>query len=98
MDRFKETEVKQTIRRLLRDGAVSLKRPSLTYLGLPAERALDILALNGLLRNVICIDKKQSVLEETRRSIASMRLKERRFIVEDLWEYLRTDYPSESLV
>lgn len=98
MDKFQESEAKQTIRFLIKDATRSLKRPGLTYLGLPAERALDILALNGLLRNAICIDKSKVVLEEARRSIASMRLKERRFIVKDLWEYLRDDYPSEALV
>jgi hypothetical protein len=98
MDKFQESEAKQTIRLLIKDAAQSLHRLGLTYLGLPAERALDILALNGLLRNVICVDKSKTVLDETRRSIASMRLKERQFVAKDLWEYLRDDYPSEPLV
>lgn len=98
MDKFQESEAKETIRLLIKDAAHSLHRPGLTYLGLPGERALDVLALNGLLRNAICIDKSSTVLDETRRSIASMRLANRQFIAKDLWEYLRTDYPGETLV
>lgn len=98
MAKFQESEVKQTIRLLLKSACEHLHRPGLTYLGLPAERALDIKTLGGLLKNAICVDEKEAVLNEARRSIAGMRLKERKFVVAELWEYLRDVYPGEPLV
>jgi hypothetical protein len=64
---------------------------------MPAEDARDILTLKALLHNVICIADRAATLDEARRSIACIRLKERRFVVADVWEYLRTEYPNESL-
>lgn len=66
-----------------------LGRGALTYLGLPAEAALDIKVLEPLLANVICLADKTRTLEETRRSIAPCTFKIRRFLVKDMWEYLR---------
>jgi len=97
MAKFQESEVKKTIRLLIKNACEFLQRQELTYLGLPAENATDIKVLNGLLKNVICIDEKKATLEETRRSIAGMRLKERKFIVANMWEYLRDLYQNESL-
>lgn len=97
MAKFQESEVKKTIRLLIKNACEVLQRQELTYLGLPAENATDIKVLGNLLKNVICIDDQKTTLEETRRSIAGMRLKERRFIVANMWEYLRDCYQSESL-
>ena len=43
MDTFEETYAKDAVRSLLLDGAETLNRSGLTYLGLPAGRALDII-------------------------------------------------------
>src|SRR5579871_6058384 len=98
MAKHKETPAKQTIRLLLRDACERLQRGGLTYLGLPAEEALDLKALDNLITNAICIAEKQATLEETRRSIAGLPLKERKFVCADMWQYLRTTYPTEPLV
>lgn len=95
---FKESEVKKTIRLLLRDAAALLQRPEITYLGMPAERALDVLALKDFLKNTICIAEKQTILDEALLSTASLSLKERRFEIGDVWDYLRDRYPKEPLV
>jgi hypothetical protein len=98
MTKFQESHAKQTIRLILKRACQLLQRPGLTYLGLPAERALDIISLDGLIDNVICIDDKESVLEETRRSIAALRLKKRLFFRMDMWDYLQKKYAAEQLV
>lgn len=93
-----ESEAKGAVRYLLRDACEQLQRGRLTYLGLPAEEALDIKLLSPLLENVICIADKKATLEETKRSIASLPLKHRRFECIDMWKYLIERYPSESLL
>lgn len=98
MAKFQESDAKQTIRLILKRACQLLQRPGLTYLGLPAERALDIISLDGLIDNVICIDDKEAVLEETRHSIAGMRLKKRLFVSTDMWNYLQKTYPAEQLI
>lgn len=94
----KESPAKQATRYLLKDACEHLQRGKLTYLGLPSDEAVDIKLLAPLLENVVCIDVKQAILSETRRNIAHLPLKERRFVVADMWDYLRTSYPSETLV
>jgi len=98
MAKFQESEAKQTIRLLIRGACEHLGRLELTYLGLPAESALDVKTLGGLLKNVICVDAKSAVLNETRRSLAGMRLDGRKFEVAEMWSYLRDTYPPEPLV
>jgi hypothetical protein len=98
MARYQDSPAKQTIRFLLRDACECLQRGSLTYLGLPAEDALDIKVLGPILENVICVDEKDKVLDETRRSIASLPLHVRRFEQAKMWQYLRDRYPAEPLV
>jgi hypothetical protein len=98
MPKHQESAAKQATRHLLLQAAKHLNRPELTYMGMPAETALDILTLRTLLRNVICIADRQAVLDETRRTIASLSLKERKFICADVWEYLKKEYPSEQLI
>lgn len=98
MAKFQESEAKQAIRHLIRGACEHLHRPGLTYLGLPAESALDIKELGNLLRNVICIDEREAVLNEARRSIAGMRLNVRKFEVAEMWHYLRDQYRRELLV
>lgn len=92
-----ESAAKQATRDLILDACKHLQRAPLTYLGMPAEQAKDIITLRSLLQNVICIAEQSRILEEARRSIAGIRLKERRFKVADVWEYLRTEYPHEPL-
>lgn len=79
MAKHQESAAKQTIRLLLLDAAERLQRRKLTYLGLPAEEALDIKALSPVLENVICVADKKATLEETKRSIAPIPLRVRRF-------------------
>jgi hypothetical protein len=67
-------------------------------LGLPAEKALDIRVLHPVLENAICVADKRSTLDETRRNIAMLRLKQRKFECTDMWNYLIEKYPSEPLV
>jgi hypothetical protein len=98
MGKHQESAAKQATRDLIFDACKHLQRSPLTFLGMPAELALDILTLRSLLNNVICVAENNSTLEETRRSIAALPLKERRFIVSDIWEYLRTQYPTEPLL
>jgi len=98
MDTFEESYAKDAIRSLLLDGTEALNRSGLTYLGLPGGRALDIIKLDGILKNVICVDDKESVLDEARRAISNLRLKQRKFVPARLWEYLRDQYPREELV
>src|SRR5437016_5858914 len=95
---FKETAAKQAIRRLILEASTRLQRQGLTYLGMPAETALDILVLRKTLKNVICIAAKDSTLDETRRSVATLPLKHTRFLAVDMWDYLATEYPREELV
>jgi hypothetical protein len=97
MARHQETPAKQTIRLLLKDACDRLQRGGLTYLGLPAEGALDIKILGPVLENAICVDEREKVLEETRRSIASLPLRIRRFERGKMWQYLRDRYPAEPL-
>ena len=87
MDTFEESYAKDAIRSLLLDGTEALNRSGLTYLGLPGGRALDIIKLDGILKNVICVDDKESVLDEARRAISNLRLKQRKFVPARLWEY-----------
>ena len=98
MARHQESAAKQATRLLILDGCRTLQRGSLTYLGLPAEEALDIKVLAPLLENVICVADRARVLEEARRSIATLPLRGRRFVQADMWEYLRDEYPREPLV
>jgi hypothetical protein len=98
MDKFQESAAKDTVRQLLKDGCEHLQRGKLTYLGLPAEKALDIKVLHPLLENVICVADKRSTLDETRRSIAMLPLKEKRFECTDMWNYLIEKYPAEPLL
>jgi len=98
MARFQESAAKQAIRRLILEAATRLQRQGLTYLGMPAEEALDILILKNLLKNAICVAMKETTLEETRRSIATLPLKQRRFVVMDMWDYLLKEYSREELV
>jgi hypothetical protein len=95
---FQESEAKKTIRLLIKDAAGAMQRAGLTYMGMPAEQALDILTLGSLLKNAICIDVDKDVLKETRLSIAILPLKEVRWEITTCWDYLRETYPSEPLV
>lgn len=98
MAKHQESDAKGAIRRLLLDACGQLQRGRLTYLGLPAEEALDIKALSPLLENAICIADKKATLEETKRSIAAIPLKQKRFVCVDMWKYLSDQYPTEPLV
>lgn len=98
MANYQESPAKQTTRKLLLEAAKHLHRTPLTYLGMPAEDARDIQVLRPLLQNAICIADKPQILEETRRNIAALPLQKRRFVVSDVWEYLRTEYIVEELV
>jgi hypothetical protein len=99
MAKFKETSAKQAVRALLVDASQRLSRKHLTYLGLPAEDAVDIRLLAPLLENVICVDLKARVLDEARRAIAHIAsLRVRQFRCTDVWAYLRDEYPKEPLV
>src|SRR2546428_13760544 len=98
MAKFKESAAKQAIRNLLYDACERLQRSPLVYLGMPAEDAADVKTLGPLLRDVICLDARSAVLEETKRSIATMPLKTRRFVTAELWTYLRDQYPSEQML
>lgn len=95
MPLHKESEAKKTVRLLLRDACEALQRGKLTYLGLPSDSALDLHVLSSVLENVICVDIRKATLDETRRSIAHLSIKQRKFIVGDIWEYLRDGYPSD---
>lgn len=92
-----ESEAKQSVRLLLLDACRQLQRGKLTYLGLPAEEALDIKVLSPVLENAICVAQDDATLQETRRSIASVALRIRRFRAIDMWKYLRQEYPAEPL-
>src|SRR6266566_6358015 len=94
---YQESQAKQAVRLLLLDACRHLQRGKLTYLGLPAEEALDIRALEPVLENAICVDERKAVLDEGRLSIASIPLRARRFVLSRMWQYLRDRYPSEDL-
>src|SRR5688572_25213825 len=98
MDTFQESAEKKSIRGMLRDAAGLLGRTKLTYLGLPGHRGLDILELRGILENAICVDRDSKVLDECSSSIAGVPLKQKRFVPEDMWDYLGSGYPAEPLV
>src|SRR5262245_28306550 len=98
MAKHQESAAKQTIRLLLKDACQRLQRKGLTYLGLPAEEALDIKVLSPMLENAICVADRESTLQETRRSIGGIPLKQKKLICSDMWEYLHTSYPQEPLV
>jgi len=98
MDKHQESAAKDTVRHLLKDASEQLQRNKLTYLGLPAEKALDIKVLHPVLENAICVADKRQTLDETRRSIAMLRLKQRKFECTDMWNYLIESYPSEPLL
>lgn len=98
MDKFQDSAPKDAVRLLLKDASEQLQRGKLTYLGLPAEKALDIKVLHPVLENAICVADKRSTLDETRRNIAMIRLKQRKFECTDMWNYLIKKYPSEPLV
>ena len=93
-----ESDAKQASRELILQACVSLQRKNLTYLGMPAEAALDIKTLKPVLQNVICVAENAAILAETKRSIAGLRLSQKRFRALDVWAYLRDEYPSEPLV
>ena len=93
-----ESDAKQASRELIMQACVSLQRSNLTYLGMPAEAALDIKTLRPVLQNVICIGDNAGTLAETKRSIAGLRLVHKRFRTVDVWAYLRDEYSSEPLV
>jgi hypothetical protein len=93
-----ESDAKQASRDLILEACVSLQRNNLTYLGMPAEAALDIKTLRPVLQNVICVAETATILAETKRSIATLRLIQKRFRAVDIWAYLRDEYPSEQLV
>lgn len=95
---FKETEVKRSIRLLLREACTELHRPGMTYLGLPGETAADLRVLNGLIERAICIDRKADILDEMRCSASLLPLRETKFLRFDMWQYLRDAYPSEKLI
>ena len=97
MANHQESHAKQATRLLLRDACERLQRRRLTYLGLPSNEAIDIKVLGNLLENVICVEEKLAILEETRRTIAAMPLKIRKFENNNIWNYLREDYPKETL-
>jgi hypothetical protein len=98
MDKYQDSAVKDTVRALLKDACELLQRGKLTYLGLPAEKALDIKILHPVLENAICVADKRSTLDETRRSIAMLPLKQRKFECTEMWNYLIERYPSEPLI
>jgi hypothetical protein len=98
MSGFQESSAKQAVRQLLFDAATRLQRQDLTYLGMPAESARDILILRPLLTNAICVAERDSTLAATKRSVASLRLRQKRFVAQDMWQYLATGYPSEPLL
>jgi hypothetical protein len=98
MNNFGESEAKDAIRHILRDACEQLQRNRLTYLGLPAEEAFDIKLLAPLLENAICVADKRSTLDETKRSIAAIPLKHKRFEHGDMWKYLSEKYVAEPLV
>jgi hypothetical protein len=75
-----------------------LNRQNLTYLGMPAEEALDIKALRPVIKNVICVARDSDTIAETARSIASLPISEKRFVRSDIWAYLRDKYPTEPLL
>jgi|GEM_PF-6451095 len=93
-----ESDAKQASRQMILQACSSLHRNNLTYLGMPAEAALDIKTLKSVLQNVICIADNSNTLAETKRSIAGLRLLQKRFKTIDVWAYLRDEYPSESLI
>src|SRR6185437_14361615 len=98
MAKHQESDAKDAIRHLLRDACEQLQRSRLTYLGLPAEEAVDIKLLGPLLENAICVADKKTTLDETKRSIAAIPLKHRRFVCTDMWKYLSEKYVLEPLV
>jgi hypothetical protein len=51
-----------------------------------------------VLDGIICIDDKRAVLDEAARVVATMPLKHRKFVVGDMWDYLRDAYPREQSV
>jgi hypothetical protein len=98
MAKHQESAAKHAVRLMLLDACERLQRGKLTYLGLPAEEALDIKTLSPVLENVICVADKKATLEEAKRSIAPIALRVRRFECGDMWKYLREKYPGEALV
>lgn len=98
MAKHQESDAKNAIRNLLRDACGLLQRSRLTYLGLPAEDATDVKLLGNLLENVICIADKKATLDEAKRSIATIPLKQRKFFHGDMWNYLGENYANESLI
>jgi|SRR5579859_2364333 len=93
-----ESDAKQASRELILEACLSLHRNNLTYLGMPAEAALDIKTLRSVLQNVICIAGSAATLAEAKRSIAGLRLLQKKFRAIDIWEYLRDGYPAEPLL
>ncbi len=98
MDDYQDSAAKATIRQLLKDAGEHLQRGRLTYMGLPAEKALDIKTLHPILDNVICIADKRATLDEARRSISMLKLKQRKFEEAEMWNYLTDRYPAEPLL
>lgn len=92
-----ESAEKRGIRKLLLDACKELGRSPLTYMGLPAEEARDIIALQSVLDSAICIAPNPATLVETARSISAIPL--RNFVPHsgDVWEYLRDDYDEHML-
>jgi hypothetical protein len=90
--RHQESSAKQATRRLILHAAKMLGRSQLTYLGMPAENAYDIIELQSVLQNVICIAEREDILEETRRSISGLPLHQRLFFAADIWKFLQLQY------
>jgi hypothetical protein len=87
-----ESSAKEGIRRLLLAVSRELGRRDLTYLGLPAEDALDIKALQTVLGGAICIAPNQEILNETARSIGTIPLKKIVYYKGDAWKFLIGEY------
>lgn len=95
---FRETLAKQAVREMLADAAGQLGRTGLTYLGLPGREAKDVLRLRKLLRQAICVDTRQEVLDACSTQLGRLSLDAKQFVCEDMWSYLKAHYPSEPLM
>jgi hypothetical protein len=93
---FPESSAKNSVRLLLKGAICSLDRTSLTYLGLPGKRALDLATFGGLVTRAICVERDKDY-DDMRRSVSRYPLKPK-FKKKNVWEYLRDDYPNEEWV
>jgi len=98
MASFQESSAKTTVRLLLREACEKLRRGHLTYLGLPGEFATDLRVLGSLVENAICVEREADALDEVRRSVSFLPLKQCKFLKQNLWHYLGDQYSSERLV